>query len=78
MDIGIMKIKAVYDLYIGGKSKGKDSEAGMLFWGEPFPDQLYTAICKLIDIYQQNGKKREAFHEFVNRYGIENLRSKTI
>jgi dissimilatory sulfite reductase (desulfoviridin) alpha/beta subunit len=76
-DIGIMKMKETYDLYIGGKSKGRDAEAGTLFMETLSPDQLYSTIDKLIGIYQQNGKKREAFHKFVKRYGIENLRSET-
>lgn len=76
-DIGIMKVKETYDLYVGGKAKGKDAEAGTLLMESLNPDQLYSAIDTLIEIYQQNGKKREAFHKFVKRYGIENLRLET-
>ncbi|MBT2690911.1 nitrite reductase [Bacillus sp. ISL-47] len=76
-DIGIMKMKDTYDLYIGGKSKGRDAEAGTLYMEGLNPDHLYSAIDKLIGIYQQNGKKREAFHKFVKRVGIENLRAAT-
>lgn len=70
-DIGIMKIKNNYDLYIGGKSKGKDAEAGSLLMSNLEPEDLYSAVEKIIEIYQQQAKKREAFHKFVNRVGKE-------
>lgn len=75
-DIGIMKMKDSYDLYIGGKSKGKDAAVGTLFLDHLTPEELYSAIDKLIDIYQQNGKKREAFHKFVKRFGKEAILEK--
>ncbi|MBT2691323.1 nitrite reductase [Bacillus sp. ISL-47] len=70
-DIGIMKVKDHYDLYIGGKSKGKDAEAGSLFMSNLEPEDLYSAVEKIIEFYQQQAKKREAFHKFVNRIGKE-------
>ncbi|WP_282155971.1 nitrite reductase [Cytobacillus gottheilii] len=70
-DIGIMKMKDHYDLYIGGKSKGQDAEAGTILLDKLTPDELYAAVEKVIEIYQQDGKKRETFHKFVNRIGRE-------
>ncbi|MBN8202806.1 nitrite reductase (plasmid) [Cytobacillus firmus] len=70
-DIGIMKVKNHYDLYIGGKSKGKDAETGSLLMTNLEPEDLYSAVEKIIEFYQQQAKKRETFHKFVNRVGNE-------
>lgn len=70
-DIGIMKVKEHYDLYIGGKTKGGDAEAGTLLMSNLAPEDLYSAVEKVIEFYQQEAKKRETFHKFVNRVGKE-------
>ncbi|MGN7402127.1 nitrite reductase [Cytobacillus praedii] len=72
-DIGVMKVKDKYDLYIGGKSKGADARAGMLILGKLTPEKLYEAVTAIIDIYSQHGKKREPFAKFIDRYGFENV-----
>lgn len=74
-DIGVMKIGKGYDLYIGGKAKGKDAETGTLLMEQLTPEQLYTAVENIIRIYAEQGKKREPFIKFINRYGLENLKS---
>jgi precorrin-3B C17-methyltransferase len=78
-DIGVMKIRNGYDLYIGGKAKGKDAQMGVLFMEQLLPKQLYEAVEKIIDIYSEHGKKRrEPFSRFINRFGLENLRSQIV
>lgn len=73
-DIGIMKVKNGYDLYIGGKSKGKDAQTGTLLMEQLMPEQLYKVVEKTIHIYAEQGKKRETFIKFINRFGFENLK----
>ncbi|SEN87280.1 Nitrite and sulphite reductase 4Fe-4S domain-containing protein [Paenisporosarcina quisquiliarum] len=73
-DIGIMKVKNGYDLYIGGKSKGKDAQIGTLLMEQLMPEQLYKVVEKTIHIYAEQGKKRETFIKFINRFGFENLK----
>ncbi|WP_366249552.1 nitrite reductase [Terribacillus aidingensis] len=73
-DIGVMKLKNGYDLYIGGKAKGKDAKTGVLFLKQLDPENLYQVVERLIDIYSEHGKKREPFFKFINRYGIDNLK----
>jgi precorrin-3B C17-methyltransferase len=68
-DIGIMKMKDHYNLYVGGKSKGKDAEVGYLLLDNLTPEELYTKVDKLIKLYSEQGKKREAFHKFIKRMG---------
>lgn len=72
-DIGIMKIRDHYNLYIGGKTKGKDAQVGTLVREKQTPEQLYDAVDKLIATYAQQGKKREPFHKYVARVGQETI-----
>jgi NAD(P)H-nitrite reductase large subunit len=72
-DIGVMKIRDHYNLYVGGIAKGKDAEVGSLFLENLGQEQLYEAVDKIIAVYAQKGKKREAFHKFVKRIGKEQL-----
>ena len=77
-DIGVMKIRNGYNLSIGGKAKGLDAQAGTTIMEQVQPEQLYKAVDKIIAIYAEQGKKRETFFKFVNRYGIENLKSQLV
>jgi precorrin-3B C17-methyltransferase len=72
-DIGIMKIRDHYHLYVGGKAKGKDAEVGTLLKENLTPDELYDSIEKIISIYAEQGKKREQFYKFVKRIGVDQL-----
>ncbi|KKK37255.1 nitrite reductase [Mesobacillus campisalis] len=74
-DIGVMKIRDGYDLYIGGKAKGKDANTGTLLVAQLSPDQLYETVETIIRIYAEQGKKREPFFKFIHRFGLENLKS---
>ncbi|HZH63117.1 MAG TPA: nitrite reductase [Metabacillus sp.] len=72
-DIGIMKIKDHYNLYVGGKAKGKDAEVGTLLMENLTPEELYDDVEKIIDVYSQMGKKRETFYKFLKRIGRDQL-----
>lgn len=75
-DIGIMKINDHFNFYIGGKSKGKDAEVAQLLYDSLEPDQLYYYIERFLEIYKQEGKKRETVNKFIKRIGIEELKIK--
>ncbi|WP_370223065.1 nitrite reductase [Cytobacillus sp.] len=72
-DIGIMKIREHYNLYVGGKTKGKDAEIGSLLMESITPEELFETIEKIIDTYSQMGKKRETFYKFFKRIGRDQL-----
>jgi len=72
-DIGVLKRKEHYEVYIGGQARGEDATTGLLFRDQLTPEQLYQVVDQLINLYQQNGKKREKFSRFINRYGFEQL-----
>nr|WP_106782891.1 nitrite reductase [Lysinibacillus timonensis] len=66
-DIGVMKIRDHYNLYVGGKAKGKDAEVGTLLKENLTPEELYETVEKMIDVYSEMGKKRETFYKFFKR-----------
>jgi dissimilatory sulfite reductase (desulfoviridin) alpha/beta subunit len=72
-DIGIMKNRERYDLYVGGKAKGKDAKVGSLLKENLTPEELYHAVEIIIEIYSRMGKKRETFHKFLKRIGKDNM-----
>ena len=72
-DIGVMKIRDHYNLYIGGKAKGKDAEVGSLLKENLTPEELYDIVEKIIAVYSELGKKRETFHKFLKRIDRELL-----
>ncbi|MGF9978530.1 nitrite reductase [Viridibacillus arvi] len=77
-DIGVMKIKNGYDLYIGGKAKGFDAQIGTLLMEQLTPEKLYEVVEKIVDIYAENGKKREPLFKFIKRFGLDNLKSQLV
>jgi dissimilatory sulfite reductase (desulfoviridin) alpha/beta subunit len=68
-----MKMKDHYNLYVGGKAKGKDAEVGSLLMEKLTPEELYDTIEKIITVYSQMGKKRETFYKFFKRIGRKQL-----
>ena len=72
-DIGIMKVKDLYNLYVGGKAKGKDAEVGSLLLENLTPEELYESVEKIIALYSQTGKKRETFLKFLKRIDRDEL-----
>lgn len=72
-DIGVMKFKDNYNLYVGGKAKGKDAEIGFLLKENLTPEELYDTVDKVIVTYSQMGKKRETFFKFWKRIGKDQL-----
>ncbi|MBP2256895.1 NAD(P)/FAD-dependent oxidoreductase [Virgibacillus alimentarius] len=72
-DIGVMKYKDHYNLYVGGKAKGKDAEVGSLLRENLTPEELYNTVEKIIAVYAEKEKKRETFHKFLKRIGKEQL-----
>lgn len=72
-DIGVMKNRGHYNLYVGGKAKGKDVEVGSLLLENLSPEELYEAVEKIIAGYTAAGKKRETFYKYTKRMGLPHL-----
>jgi precorrin-3B C17-methyltransferase len=73
-DIGVMKVKDGYHLYIGGKSKGMDAKPATLLYENLSDNQLYDYIDKFIEVYNEYGKKREPVFKFMSRVGLERIK----
>ncbi|MBU9710925.1 nitrite reductase [Evansella tamaricis] len=74
-DIGVIKRKDRYDLYVGGKAKGEDARPGVLLKSSLQDKELFTLVDMVLEVYRQNGRKRETFSKFVSRYGLDNLKT---
>ena len=73
-DIGVMKRKDHYELYIGGKAIGEDAQTGILLKDGLEPEELYELVDRVLEVYRNNGRKRERMAKFVSRYGFENIK----
>jgi NAD(P)H-nitrite reductase large subunit len=74
-DIGIMKVRDKYNLYIGGSSKGLDAKAGTLLFEDLEPGELYQYIDRFLMKYIELGKKRETVSKFIKRVGLEEIKT---
>ena len=77
-DIGVMKMKDTYTLYIGGKSKGHDARVGTKLLENLTPEELYDSVEKIISMYSEQSKKREQFYRFVSRIGTDEIRNSLV
>ncbi|MGM1045573.1 MAG: nitrite reductase [Bacillota bacterium] len=72
-DIAVVKMKDVFDIYIGGEPKGIKANIAQLFMKGVTEEQLLPIILRLISIFQENGKKKETYSRFVKRMTPEKL-----
>jgi precorrin-3B C17-methyltransferase len=77
-DIGVIKVKDNYDVYIGGKAMGENARTATKFRENLSPEELFETVDRLLDVYKAHGKRREAFWKFINRFGFENLQKEII
>lgn len=73
-DIGVVKMKDTYDIYIGGEGKTLKATLGSLFMSDVPQDKLIPVVVGLIQYFQANGKKKEKFSRFIDRVSMETLR----
>jgi precorrin-3B C17-methyltransferase len=73
-DIGVIKRKEYYELYIGGLAKGEDAQIAQLLKDGLKPEELYELVDRFIELYKDNGRKRERIYKFMERYGLENIK----
>ncbi|MED1657870.1 nitrite reductase, partial [Brevibacillus agri] len=73
-DIGIVKRKDTFEIYVGGQTKTLEAKTAELLIDQVKEDDLSPIVKSVVTLYQEKGKKREKFFKFVQRYGIENIR----
>lgn len=73
-EIAVVKMRNGFDIYVGGESKGLKAKLAELLISDVSEDQLVQFVTRLIEIYQQQGKKKEKYRKFIERITIEKLR----
>ncbi|WP_331436820.1 nitrite reductase [Gordoniibacillus kamchatkensis] len=72
-DIGVIKMRDTFDIYVGGEPKGLKASLAKLLVSGVAEDRLVPVIIAIIDFYKANAKGKEKFGKFVNRVTLERL-----
>ncbi|MFF3923870.1 nitrite reductase [Paenibacillus lactis] len=72
-DIGIVKMRNKFDIYVGGEPKGLKTRIAKLLISGLTEDRLAPVITAIIDYYKANAKAKEKFSRFIDRVTIEQL-----
>jgi NAD(P)H-nitrite reductase large subunit len=73
-DIGVVKMRDAFDIYVGGDPKGLKAAAGQLLATGISSERLSAVIRRIIDYYVRHAKGKEKFSKFISRITIEELR----
>ncbi len=66
-DIGIVYRKGAFDLFLGGKTVGRNAHPGQLVAEGIRPDDIVETIARIIVQYKEEGYANERFHKFFER-----------
>jgi precorrin-3B C17-methyltransferase len=72
-DIGVIKMRDTFDIYVGGEPKGLKTSIAKLLVPGLTEDRLVPVITAIIDYYKANAKGKEKFSKFVDRISLELL-----
>ncbi|MDP1513385.1 nitrite reductase [Paenibacillus sp. CMAA1739] len=73
-DIGVVKMRDKFDIYVGGESKGLKTSFAELLLSGVMEDQLIPAVTSIIDFYKAHAKGKEKFSKFVDRISLGQLK----
>lgn len=73
-DIGIVKMRDTFDIYVGGEPKGLKAALAKQLVSGLSEAQLAPIIKKIIEFYQEKAKGKEKFSKFVDRITLEQLK----
>lgn len=73
-DIGIVKMRHTFDLYVGGEPKGLKAAIATLLVSGLTEERLIPALRAIVDYYKANAKGKEKFGKFVQRVTLERLK----
>lgn len=76
-DIGVVKMRDMFDIYVGGEAKGLKTFPAKLLVSSLNGEQLIPAILNIIKYYKENAKGKEKFSKFVARVSLEQLQKIT-
>lgn len=66
-DIGIVYRRGKFDLFLGGKSIGRNAHPGLPVAEGIEPNQLVAVIERIVARFQEKGHPNERFHKFFSR-----------
>lgn len=72
-DIGVVKMRDTYDVYVGGEPKGIKSAVAKLLVAGLEKEQLIPFVTRIIQFYKENAKGKEKFSKFVERMSLAAL-----
>lgn len=72
-DIGIVKMRDTFEIYVGGEPKGLKTSFAKLLVSGLTEDRLVPVVTAIINFYKANAKGKEKFSKFVNRVSLEQL-----
>lgn len=72
-DIGVVKMKDRFDIYVGGEPKSLKAKIGILLQAGVAANELIPVVQRLIDFFSQHGKKKEPFSRFIERMTIDKV-----
>ena len=73
-DIGIVKMKEKFDIYVGGDSKGIKASLAELFLAGLTEAEVTQTVLNIIDYYKVHAKGKEKFSKFLKRISVEELK----
>jgi precorrin-3B C17-methyltransferase len=73
-DIAVIKMRDTFDIYVGGEPKGLKAALGQQLMSGLKEDQLIPIVTTLINYFQENGKKKEKFSNFIKRISMDKLK----
>jgi precorrin-3B C17-methyltransferase len=76
-DIGVVKMRDTFDIYVGGEPKGLKSSIAKLLVPGLTEERLIPVITVIIDFFKANAKRKEKFSKFVDRVSLEQLQQIT-
>jgi|GEM_PF-314193 len=77
-DIGVVKMRDKFDIYVGGEPKGLKTSFAKLLRSGVTEKQLIPTVIALIDFYKENAKGKEKFGKFVDRISLDRLKDITL
>jgi len=73
-DIGVVKMREAFDIYVGGEPKGIKAATGRLLVAGLSEEKLAPVLAKIIEFYKEQAKGKEKFSKFVDRITLERLK----
>lgn len=72
-DISIVKMRNVYDVFVGGEPKGLKTSIAQSLVSGLTEEELIPVVMSLINYYKANAKGKEKFRRFLDRVSLEVL-----